>query len=350
MRLELCLAFSLTAAAMAPAGLPGSGASAQDDPPSMADLEADHMVLMSEADALGRGRTVTESIRFSTGRQSALRAQMLETEQLLLQQGANVRELAAARARFANESTDAFEDLAGEGAEEIGERVASAGLSQGMKRTLGGIGILLDVLESGAERYVKYKNTSDLLQGLQDGVIQHRQVADMYAVMNAELQAEIRAQRRLEEILPEQRRLFDRIAEERRRRTLPPGPAAQYAVTEREDDAAGDEALALASIAEGASRPGPIAGDYQTSYGRMRLTASGGTYEDSDGRIVVTSTDGPVMSGYWVQSTSGHECPRGRHGRYFGRVRFTFTTEGFTGVWNYCEEEPTQGWNGTRIR
>jgi hypothetical protein len=352
MRIALPLAMALLTATALPSGLPASAAPLQDDEPSLVDMEADYMVLMSEADQLGRGRTIEQSIDFSTDRQGELRVQMEATEQLLRQQGANVRELGTARERFAiGEATNGFEDLAEEGAKELAEHIAEAGLSQGMKEVLGGIGLLLEVAESGAERYVQYLNTSDLLQGMRDGVILQRQILDMYSVMNAELMAEARAKRRLEEILPEQRRLFDRIAEERRRRTLPPGPAAQYAVAgAREDDALGDEALLAASLAEGASQPGPVAGDYETSYGLMRLNASGGTYPQDDGRIVVTSIAGSVMEGFWVQSRSGRECPQSRYGRHFGRIRFTFTTEGFVGVWGSCEDQPTSSWNGRRIR
>jgi len=352
MRIAFRPCMILIAAAAVVVASTGFVVRAQDDPPSLVDLEADYMVLMSEADALGRGRTIQESLRFSTNRQSILRVQLAETEALLRRQGMNVRDLAEARARFADdESADAFEDLAGEGAEEIAERIAGTGLSAGMKRTLGGIGFLLDAAENGAEWVVQYMNTSDLLEGLQNGAIQTRQVADLYSVMNAELSAEIRAEARLREILPEQRRLFAAIAEERQRQNLSAGPATRYAAPgEREDDAAGDEDLATASLAEGASRPGPVAGTYDSSFGRMRLNSSGGAYTNPEGRIVVTSIAGSAMEGVWVQSTSGRECPAGRYGRYFGRVRFTFNAEGFTGVWGYCDEPLERSWNGVRVR
>jgi hypothetical protein len=170
MRIALPLAMALLTATALPSGLPASAAPLQDDEPSLVDMEADYMVLMSEADQLGRGRTIEQSIDFSTDRQGELRVQMEATEQLLRQQGANVRELGTARERFAiGEATNGFEDLAEEGAKELAEHIAEAGLSQGMKEVLGGIGLLLEVAESGAERYVQYLNTSDLLQGMRDG-------------------------------------------------------------------------------------------------------------------------------------------------------------------------------------
>lgn len=353
MRVALCLAASvlLGIAPSLDSNPAMAGQAAQDaEPPSLADLEADYMVLMSEADELGRGRTIDQSIRFSTTRQGTLRVQIDEMSALLRRRGVTNQELFAARERFAaGEDVGVFEDLAGEAGEEIATNIAEAGLSEAAKRTLFGLGLLLDGAQAGAERYVRYANSSDALELLQQGAVQHRQIADMIAVMNAELVAEIRAKQRLEQILPEQRRLFGQIAEERRRRGLTAGPATQYASSaEREADALGDEALTLASIAEGVSRPGPITGTYDTSYGRMVLGSSGGTYTDSDGRIVFTSVTGSVMQGYWVQARSSRECPQSRYGRHYGRVRFTFTTEGFTGVWNYCDDEMTRSWNGTR--
>jgi hypothetical protein len=55
------------------------------------------------------------------------------------------------------------------------------------------------------------------------------------------------------------------------------------------------------------------------------------------------------MEGIWEQDSSGQKC---RDGRYYGRFRLTFTSNGFTGLFGYCEEEPAApgGFQGTRRR
>ncbi len=90
-----------------------------------------------------------------------------------------------------------------------------------------------------------------------------------------------------------------------------------------------------------------MTGIFDTGGGVMHLGPSGGTYQAQNGRMSVTKIDGEVMEGLWEQDNSGGQCPDGRHR---GRFRLTFTADGFTGVFGYCEEEPHRigGFQGKR--
>ncbi len=89
-----------------------------------------------------------------------------------------------------------------------------------------------------------------------------------------------------------------------------------------------------------------MTGTFDTSFGLMVLTASGGTYDFKNGRLWISKIDGDVMEGVWEQDQADRQCP---DGRYRGRFRFVFSGTGFTGKFGYCDAEPeTPGWNGTR--
>lgn len=86
-------------------------------------------------------------------------------------------------------------------------------------------------------------------------------------------------------------------------------------------------------------------GTFDTPVGTMKFNRyNPATY--SLGRIYVSRIDGAVMEGVWIQQSSGQQCS---DGSYAGRFRFQFTLEGFTGLYGYCDAEPSiTGWNGTR--
>ena len=206
-------------------------------------LESDYADVMNEANQLGSGRTIDESIRFSTNRQGQLRVDLERLEETIERQGGTMRELEAARQRFADESIFGFQEGGEELAEEAATHAATQGFSLVFRRVLGIATLIGDVVDYGGRKIIKELNVSDMEDLIAQGRIQRSDLYDMFAVMNAELIAEIRAQRRLRELQPRQRELFRQIAEERARLNLLGTPATRRAVTTRETDAAGDEAL-----------------------------------------------------------------------------------------------------------
>lgn len=90
-----------------------------------------------------------------------------------------------------------------------------------------------------------------------------------------------------------------------------------------------------------------IVGTFDTTFGRMKFNGYNPAKYDR-GTIYVSRIDGPVMEGVWIQQRSDQRCA---DGSYAGRFRFTFTLEGFTGLYGYCDAAPNlTGWNGTRRR
>jgi len=198
---------------------------------------------MNEANQLGSGRTIDESIRFSTNRQGQLRVDLERLEEAIRRQGGTIEELNAARQRFENESVFGLR----EAGEEITEKAATHAVTQGFsvvfRRVLGVATLVGDVITYGGRKIIKELNVSDMEDLVAQGRLQLRDMYDMYSVMNAELVAEIRAQRRLRELQPQQRALFEQMAEERARLDLLGTPAPRRAVLRRDTDAAGDAAL-----------------------------------------------------------------------------------------------------------
>lgn len=97
-----------------------------------------------------------------------------------------------------------------------------------------------------------------------------------------------------------------------------------------------------------------VAGQWETSEGSMTLREVGGSvqgnYTSDNGRIS-GSLRGSVLEGFWAEDAADRRCSApGFDGRHFwGRIRFTFQGDRFTGTWGYCEEEPEAGpWSGTR--
>ena len=97
-----------------------------------------------------------------------------------------------------------------------------------------------------------------------------------------------------------------------------------------------------------------VAGQWETTEGPMTLREVGGSvqgsYGSDNGRISGT-LEGGVLEGHWAEDTSARRCGKpGFDGRHFwGRARFTFQGDHFTGTWGYCEDEPGAGsWSGAR--
>jgi hypothetical protein len=80
--------------------------------------------------------------------------------------------------------------------------------------------------------------------------------------------------------------------------------------------------------------------------------SSGGraTYNSDNGRVIY-GVDGRVITGYWIENSSGQVCETERDGSlYWGRIVFEFndTFTAFSGKWGYCNDEPASAWDGTR--
>lgn len=62
--------------------------------------------------------------------------------------------------------------------------------------------------------------------------------------------------------------------------------------------------------------------------------------------------NGNVLEGYWIENGSSERCATAKNGRHhWGRIRWTFEGNRFTGSWSYCEKPVAGGggWNGERI-
>ena len=90
-----------------------------------------------------------------------------------------------------------------------------------------------------------------------------------------------------------------------------------------------------------------MTGTFDSGFGVTQLTPGGGSYSISNGALAVTGIKGATMEGTWTQSSSGGQCADKTHR---GRFRITFTADGFSGLWSYCDKEPNMGWIGTRRR
>ncbi|MFN3593946.1 MAG: hypothetical protein ACK4TK_04610 [Thiobacillaceae bacterium] len=97
-----------------------------------------------------------------------------------------------------------------------------------------------------------------------------------------------------------------------------------------------------------------VAGQWRTSEGVMTLTQNGrvvvGHYTNDGGEIVGEMHDN-VLEGYWIENGSAERCPSARNGRHhWGRIRFTFSGERFSGTWSYCDKPATgNSWTGEHI-
>lgn len=90
-----------------------------------------------------------------------------------------------------------------------------------------------------------------------------------------------------------------------------------------------------------------MTGVFDTDFGVTTLSPGGGSYTNNNGSLATTSINGATMEGTWTQTNSGGQCEDMTHR---GRFRVTFTADGFSGLWSYCDKEPNYGWTGTRRR
>lgn len=94
------------------------------------------------------------------------------------------------------------------------------------------------------------------------------------------------------------------------------------------------------------SDAGLMTGTFLTDFGELHLTPQGGDYAYANGRVTVSGIHDAIMEGTWEQSTASQACP---DGRFWGHFVFSFTPEGFSGFYGYCDGQLTAGkWNGTR--
>lgn len=99
-----------------------------------------------------------------------------------------------------------------------------------------------------------------------------------------------------------------------------------------------------------------ISGTWKTTYGTMELKLNGstptGTYTTDNGVIFNASLSGRTLTGFWVEDASAANCGSEKDGRNFwGRISFEFNEDftSFKGKWRWCDQNPTENWNGTRI-
>ena len=79
----------------------------------------------------------------------------------------------------------------------------------------------------------------------------------------------------------------------------------------------------------------------------MTLNAVGrqvtGRYTSDNGEIVGAMI-GNVLEGYWIEDSSSQRCSTPRKGRHrWGRIRYVFEGNHFSGQWSYCDKG---SWNG----
>lgn len=104
-----------------------------------------------------------------------------------------------------------------------------------------------------------------------------------------------------------------------------------------------------------AQSPTMTGATFQSDWGEMTLDrwegrAVAGRFAHQNGRFD-GERQGMTVRGYWYQDESGVACPRPRNGqRYYGRMELTFAPDGqaFEGRWSYCDDAPSQRWNGSR--
>ena len=99
----------------------------------------------------------------------------------------------------------------------------------------------------------------------------------------------------------------------------------------------------------------PIDGNpsyWNSSQGEVILRIFGpdvfGTYTNDNGRISGTFRQN-AFDGFWAENSSGTKCVTPKMDSfYWGRIRWTFTPNGFNGQWSYCDGELSGSWSGRR--
>lgn len=95
-----------------------------------------------------------------------------------------------------------------------------------------------------------------------------------------------------------------------------------------------------------------ITGIWSTTEGDMNFRQAGnqvtGSYATDRGEIT-GNMNGNIFTGYWIEDASAERCSSAKNGRYYwGKIKFQFDGNKFSGVWGYCDKEPAQKWTGNR--
>ena len=96
-----------------------------------------------------------------------------------------------------------------------------------------------------------------------------------------------------------------------------------------------------------------VAGLWKTNQGDIQLSQTGtqvtGSYNPAEHGELVGNMSGNTLTGLWIEDASGSKCSSPRNGRfYWGKIRFVFDGNRFTGQWGYCDAEPNQSWTESR--
>ena len=76
-----------------------------------------------------------------------------------------------------------------------------------------------------------------------------------------------------------------------------------------------------------------------------------GTYGKKGGRVYGVYDDGDrTFRGFWDKPKAKKKCSRKKRGSiYWGKIEFQLSSneDSFTGVWGYCDDQPSRDWSGT---
>lgn len=91
--------------------------------------------------------------------------------------------------------------------------------------------------------------------------------------------------------------------------------------------------------------------------GIIQLNEKGGAvtgrYNLAENSKILNGTlDGKELNAFWVESKSNQKCDTMVDNRYYwGKVKIIFDPvfANLTGVWGYCDEEPSRGFTGVKV-
>lgn len=95
-----------------------------------------------------------------------------------------------------------------------------------------------------------------------------------------------------------------------------------------------------------------VSGSWNTTESRLVIdqeaSSISGTYEKEGGRLTGV-LQGRVVEGFWTQKSSAQACELTREGEsHWGRFRFSFEKNSFSGYFGYCDGPLKLPWNGER--
>lgn len=90
---------------------------------------------------------------------------------------------------------------------------------------------------------------------------------------------------------------------------------------------------------------------WTSSEGRLTLHYDGrnfnGNYDNDGGRVSGTRKEN-ILEGYWGEDSSGTRCSTERLNTYYwGKIRWEFNGNSFSGKYSYCDNDWSGSWNGT---